>query len=176
MSMTIDQFLSELEDSPIEAVETSLFQEVCCANPAFFMDWSMEQRWRLLYALDISLLDYRGALPLDLVYLETPESLGKISWRQVCQTLFCDDFILEDYNWSDELEPPRPLTAAETKACEGLLTSLQCSNRLNQLLEQAITFILKAEDYFPEYEVREASTKGRSLGARAMSFLSSLLR
>jgi hypothetical protein len=176
MSMTTDRLIQELEASPVKAVETPHFQEICCANPAFFLDWPMEQRWRLLYALDISLLDYRGALPLDLVWMETPESLGKISWRQVCQTLFCDDFILEDYNWSDELETPRPLTAAETQACEGLLKGVQCSNSLNQLLEQAITFVVKAEDYFLENNDREASTEGRSLGSRAMSFFSTLLR
>ena len=94
MLSMLSNFIDVLTHSPIDAVESHEFLHFCNKSRDFYRHLPVECRWRLLHALDVSRLDYQSILPLDDTWIELPESLGKVSWQEVLETLYCDDFIL----------------------------------------------------------------------------------
>ena len=154
MYSALEELKGSLVRSPIEAVESQAFLKLCDQSPDFYLQLPVEFRWRLLHALDLSLLDYRGALPLDHIWLELPESIGKVSWRDVLSALYCDEFILEGFNWSEVLTPGRPLSEQELVTCEQALVNTASTDRLHDMIASGIAFASAAEDYLEEFDPR----------------------
>ena len=61
-------------------------------DPVFCRLLSVEDQWRLLYGLAISLLDYGEVLDLTAITLPFPGELQSLSLWQICDALTCADF------------------------------------------------------------------------------------
>lgn len=166
-------FLQELMLCPAAAIETPDLRSLYAADHRFYVALDHEQRWRLLYGLQMVLLDYTSATfnPMDLARLELLLPMGsrpkRISLHQLLQALDVADFAPERLDWEDELA--MVLTPQDLQACEAALTSPQADALLHQALDTGLAFLSTCD---LEGECGDATTRPRAgLLARLISAL-----
>lgn len=103
--MPLSGFLHRLRISPVDAVERSELFSLLEAEPDFYQRIAAPDRWRLLFALGISLLDYAEGLDLEAHVLPLPGGLPSVNLWQICDALACVDFKLNQLDWTEELQP-----------------------------------------------------------------------
>jgi len=115
-------------------------------DPVFCRLLSVEDQWRLLYGLAISLLDYGEVLDLTAITLPFPGELQSLSLWQICDALTCADFRLDWLDWVEEHHCSH-LSIAQLEACDAVLRCNETQETLQQLIEQALGFISGCDDY-----------------------------
>ena len=135
-----------LAESPVSAVESHDMLNLYCQDPVFCRLLSVEDQWRLLYGLAISLLDYGEVLDLTAVTLPFPGELQSLSLWQICDALSCADFRLDWLDWVEEHQCSH-LSIAQLEACDAVLRCNETQEMLQQLIEQALGFISGCDDY-----------------------------
>jgi hypothetical protein len=70
-------------------------------DPDFYKRLAAPDRWRLLFGLGISLLDYSKRPDLEIHFLELPGEIPALHFRQICEALACVDFRLDGINWAE---------------------------------------------------------------------------
>jgi hypothetical protein len=138
---------AQLHTCPAEAVESPALLELYHCEPAFYRQIDAPDRWRLLFGLAISLLDYGNALELDNHFLALPGNLPSLSLWQICDGLVCIDFQLDGLDWSEELQLSKPLSLAQVEACDAVLISPETQDELNTLIAEALHFIEGCDDF-----------------------------
>lgn len=138
---------TQLQHSPVEAVESAELLELYHFNPTFYEELPAPDRWRLLFGLAISLLDYSNSLNLETHFLPLPGNLEALSLWQVCDALVCIDFQLDGLDWAEELQSPLPLSIAQLEACEATLSAPETMDQLNRLISEALVFMDDCDDY-----------------------------
>jgi hypothetical protein len=131
----------------VRAVESQAFKTALHINPQFYREWPLQERWRLLYGLDTSLLDYSGVLDLSAVNLILPFKYGDISYRHLAQALQEVDFELDLLDWDEELRGVQTMTTHQLGGCHEALRSDQASATVNELIDCGIAFISRSDDY-----------------------------
>ena len=166
-------FLQELMICPAAAIETHDLRSLYEADHHFYLALDHAQRWRLLYGLQMVLLDYTSATfnPMDLKRLELLLPMGlrpkRISLHQLLQALDVANFAPERLDWEDELAIA--LTPEDLQACEAALTSPQADALLHQALDAGLAFLSTCD---LECECDDATTRPRAgLLARLISTL-----
>ena len=135
-----------LAESPVSAVESQDMLNLYSQDPVFCRLLSVEDRWRLLYGLAISLLDYSEVLDLTVITLPFPGELQSLSLWQICDALTCADFRLDWLDWVEEHQSSQ-LSIAQLEACDAVLRCNETQEMLQQLIEQALGFISGCDDY-----------------------------
>lgn len=135
-----------LAESPVEAVESHDMLNLYSHDPVFFRLLSVEDQWRLLYGLAISLLDYGEVLDITAITLPFPGELQSLSLWQICDALTCADFRLDWLDWAEEHQCSH-LSIAQLEACDAVLRCNETQAMLQQLIEQAFRFISSCDDY-----------------------------
>lgn len=158
-------FQSQLIASPAAAVETQLLLDLYSQDPGFYRSWPVAQRWRLLYGLDHALLDFGSVLDLSEELLCLPDGIGSINLRQVCRSLYCDDFILAEFGWNDELELSPPLSAAQCQACDDCLFRQDTMARVDALIAKALEFAASSDEYLLDTQNMRPQLFSRLRGA-----------
>lgn len=148
-SVSIPQstILELLQRNPVEAVESPALQRLMQKNSGFYKLWAAEERWRLLYGLAISLLDDAEVMDLSSETLSLPGGLPGVSLWQLCDSLVCADFALNDLDWHQELELQRSLSPAELDACTAVLSSSETLARIDALIAKGLGFIEQCDEY-----------------------------
>ena len=136
-----------LQSNPVEAVESPAMQQLMQMDPGFYKPWAAEERWRLLVGLAISLLDYAEVMDLSSETLSLPGGLPSVSLWQLCNSLVCADFALNDLDWHQELELQRSLSPAELEACTAVLSSSETLARIDALIATGLGFIEQSDEY-----------------------------
>jgi hypothetical protein len=136
-----------LQRNPVEAVESAAMQQLMQKDPGFYKPWDADERWRLIYGLAISLLDYAELMDLSSETLLLPGGLPSVSLWQLCDSLVCVDFALDGLDWCDELELQRSMRLAELEACTAVLSSPETLARLDVLIAKGLGFIEQCEEY-----------------------------
>ena len=140
------ELLQRLAESPVEAVESHDMLTLYSHDPVFFRLLSVEDQWRLLYGLAISLLDYGEVLDITAITLPFPGELQSLSLWQICDALTCADFRLDWLDWAEEHQCSH-LSIAQLEACDAVLRCNETQAMLQQLIEQAFRFISSCDDY-----------------------------
>jgi hypothetical protein len=135
-----------LAESPVSAVESHDMLNLYSQDPVFCRLLSVEDQWRLLYGLAISLLDYSEVLDLTVITLPFPGQLQSLSLWQICDALTCADFRLDWLDWVEEHQCSQ-LSIAQLEACDAVLRCNETQETLQQLIEQALGFISGCDDY-----------------------------
>ena len=135
-----------LAESPVSAVESHEMLNLYSQDPLFCRLLSVEDQWRLLYGLAISLLDYGEVLDLTAITLPFPGELQSLSLWQICDGLTCADFRLDWLDWVEEHQCSQ-LSIAQLEACDAVLRCNETQEMLQQLIEQALGFISGCDDY-----------------------------
>ena len=135
-----------LAESPVSAVESHEMLNLYSQDPVFWRLLSVEDQWRLLYGLAISLLDYGEVLDLTAITVPFPGELQSLSLWQICDALTCADFRLDWLDWAEEHQCSH-LSIAQLEACDAMLRCNETQETLQQLIEQALCFISGCEDY-----------------------------
>ena len=135
-----------LAESPVEAVESHDMLTLYSHDPVFFRLLSVEDQWRLLYGLAISLLDYGEVLDITAITLPFPGELQSLSLWQICDALTCADFRLDWLDWVEEHQCSQ-LSFAQLEACDAVLRCNETQEMLQQLIEQSLCFISGCDDY-----------------------------
>lgn len=135
-----------LAESPVEAVESHGMLSLYSQDRLFFRLLSVEDQWRLLYGLAISLLDYGEVLDITAITLSFPGELQSLSLWQICDALTCADFRLDWLDWAEEHQCSH-LSIAQLEACDAVLRCSETQVMLQQLIEQALCFISSCDDY-----------------------------
>jgi hypothetical protein len=138
---------AQLHASPAEAVESPVLLELYRCDPEFYQQLDAPDRWRLLFGLAISLLDYADRLDLEAHLMALPGDLPSLSLWQICDGLICIDFQLDGLDWSEELQLTAPLSLAQVEACDAVLSSLETQEKLNTLIAEALRFIEGCDDF-----------------------------
>lgn len=138
-------FLHELMLCPAAAIETPDLRSLYEADHRFYLALDHRQRWRLLYGLQMVLLDYTSATfnPMDLERVELLLPVGtqstRISLQQLLQALDVADFFPERLDWADELA--MALDPQDLQACHAALISHQADALLHQALDTGLAFL-----------------------------------
>jgi hypothetical protein len=141
-------FCETLQNNPVEAVESSALRELMQVDRFFYKRLAADERWRLLFGIGISLLDFSDGIDLNAHLLPLPGGLPSLSLWQICDSLVCVDFQLDGLDWSEELEMQSPLTIAQLDACAALLSTPETMDRLDSLIAEGLSFI-ETSDEFP---------------------------
>ena len=136
-----------LHSCPVRTVESQAFKEAIRIHPQIYRTWAPQDRWRLLYGLDTSLLDYSGILDLSAIHLDLPSGLGGISYRRIAQALQEVDFELDKLDWSEELPGVQSMAPTEPGSCHAALCSDQANTTVCELIDCGIAFINSSDDY-----------------------------
>jgi hypothetical protein len=150
MFSTVDpltSFSEVLQSNPVEAVESSALLELIQADRLFYKRFAADDRWRLLFGLGISLLDFSDGIDLDAHYLPLPGGLPSLSLWQICDSLVCVDFQLDGLDWAEELQLIQPLSNALLDACTATLSAPETIERLDNLIREGLIFIDNCDEY-----------------------------
>ena len=145
-SPLLSELQHRLAESPVSAVESQDMLNLYSHDPVFFRLLSVEDQWRLLYGLAISLLDYGEVLDITAITLPFPGELQSLSLWQICDALTCADFRLDWLDWAEEHQCSH-LSIAQLEACDAVLRCNETQAMLQQLIEQALGFITGCDDY-----------------------------
>lgn len=140
-------FREALESNPVEAVESCALQELMQNDPLFYTRLAADDRWRLLFGLGISLLDFSDGIDLNAHFLPLPGGLPSLSLWQISDSLVCVDFQLDGLDWSEELEVQSPLTIAQLDSCAALLSAPETLERLDSLIAEGLLFIETCDEF-----------------------------
>jgi hypothetical protein len=143
----LDTWLVELESCPASAVEQPLLQKIHQQDPLFSTALSLRQRWKLLFGLYITLLDYTSArfspLGLEAEYLRLPVRQLTIPLVQLMNALVIAEFELDQVTWTEELD--LQLSEQEEAACDQVLTTPESTGLLHELLSRGLAFLASCD-------------------------------
>lgn len=162
-------FCELLQSNPVEAVESSALQELLQVDRFFYKRLAADDRWRLLFGLGISLLDFADGIDLNAHFLPLPGDLPSLGLWQICDSLVCVDFQLDDLDWSEELDVQRPLTIAQLDACTAMLSAPETIEYLDSLIAEGLSFIESCDEY--PLKPSESSTRPQGWLQRLWGFL-----
>lgn len=146
-SQLLKSFYSTLQDNPVEAAESDELQQLIQLDRYFYHQLAAEDRWRLLFGLTISLLDFSDGIDLNTHFLPLPGGFPSLSLWQLCDSLVCVDFQLDDLDWADEMDLKHPLTIAELDACAAVLSAPETLERLDSLIAEGLSFIETCDEF-----------------------------
>lgn len=143
----LDTWLVELESCPASTIEQPLLQKIHQQDPLFFTALSLCQRWKLLFGLYITLLDYTSArvspLGLEAEFLRLPVRQLTIPLVQLMNALMITGFELDQVSWTEELD--LELSEQEEAACDQVLMAPETEALLHQLLTRGLAFLANCD-------------------------------
>lgn len=143
----LTSFCSTLQDNPVEAAESDELQQLIQLDRFFYHQLAAEDRWRLLFGLTISLLDFSDGIDLNTHFLPLPGGFPSLSLWQLCDSLVCVDFQLDSLDWAEELDLKHPLTIAELDTCAAVLSAPETLERLDSLIAEGLSLIETCDEF-----------------------------
>lgn len=153
-------FRDTLHANPVLAVESPELQQLIQNDRTFYKQLPADDRWRLVYGLTISLLDFADGIDLNAHLLTLPGGLPSLTLWQICDSLVCADFQLDGLDWAEELQLAESLSNAQLDACTATLSAPETIERLDNLIREGMIFIENCDEYPLKPYEGGASTQG----------------
>ena len=145
----------------IELLESSAFQKAASLDKSFFRALPVELRWKLLFGIWNTLLDYSfsGVCKWDPDQQMIPflPVADRVSLEQFLQALCCADFCVSRISWSEEFS--RDISAVEERACDSAFRSVAAAEFVDSQIEVGLSLCL-ACDFTAESMTSDSPKRG----------------